>query len=78
MRSRVESGVFYCRPFGGVAILVSKHLVKYTKLLYATDRYVIVTVGDLFIVNVYLLCVGTDNRLCIVEECLCSISLVRK
>ena len=74
MGSSVESGVLYGRPFGGVAMLVNKQLQRYTKLLFASDRYVLVTVGNLLIVNVYLPCVGTDNRLCIVEDILCAIS----
>ena len=74
MCSAVESGILYGRPFGGVAILVSKQLVSYAQLVFASDRYVIATVGDMLVVNVYLPCVGTDNRLFIVEETLCSIS----
>jgi len=74
MSSTVESGILYGRPFGGVAILVSKHLVSHTQLVFASDRYVIAVVGDMLVVSVYLPCVGTDNRLFIVEETLCSIS----
>ena len=37
--STVESSILYGRPFGGVAILVSKHLVSHTQLVFASDRY---------------------------------------
>ena len=54
MSSTVESGILYGRPFGGVAILVSKHLVSHTQLVFASDRYVIAVVGDTLVVSVYL------------------------
>jgi len=68
MNSCVEAGVIRGRPFGGVMTLVSNHLQSCTEVITATDRYVIVLVGDLVIINVYLPCVGTNDRLCITDE----------
>ena len=68
MSSCVESGVLRGRPFGGVMTLVSNHLQSCTEVVTATDRYVIVAVGDLVVINVYLPCVGTIDRLGICDE----------
>ena len=56
MSSCVESGVLRGRPFGGVMTLVSRKLSLCTKIICASDRFVIVTVGNLLIVNVYMPC----------------------
>jgi len=39
-----------------------------TEVISVTVRYLIVVVGDVVIVNVYFLCVGTNDRLCICDE----------
>jgi len=70
MTSCVENGILRGRPFGGVMTLVKKKLQKHSKIVCAADRYVIVSVGDLLIINVYLPCVGSDNRLLVYEEVL--------
>jgi len=62
MSSAVERGVLRGRPFGGVMTLVSKRLHNFTKIVCATDRYVIVIVGNSLIINVYFPCVGTADR----------------
>jgi len=53
MRSAVESGIMYGRPFGGVAVLVNNKLEKCTKILCSADRYIILSVGNALIVNLY-------------------------
>jgi len=70
MRKTVHSGVFYGRPFGGVSVLVNKKFESISKIVCATDRYVIVSVGRCVFVNLYLPCAGTADRLCIIEETL--------
>ena len=45
MRSSVESGVLYGRPFGGVCILVSKKLLHCTEIICCSDRFVVVRVN---------------------------------
>ena len=62
MRACVESGVLRGRPFGGVMTLVHKKWLKCTELVCATDRYVVVLVGNLLIANVYMPCAGSPNR----------------
>ena len=75
MNSTVEEGVLRGRPFGGVMTLVSKRLQKFTKVVCVTDRYVILTVGDILLVNVYFPCVGTINRLLVYEEIIDKLTL---
>ena len=70
MSSCVETGVFRGRPFGGVMTLVSKTLSAHSKIICASDRFVIVVVGSLLIVNVYMPSSGTPNRLFLIEEVL--------
>ena len=55
-------------PFGGVSVLVNKKFVSSSKIVCATDRYVIVNVGQCLFVNLYLPCVGTADRLSVIEE----------
>ena len=63
MNSAVESGVLCGRPYGGVMTLVTKKLQNCTKVVYATGRYVVVSVGNLIVFNVYLPCSGTGDRI---------------
>jgi len=75
MSSAVERSVLRGRPFGGVMTLVSKRLHNFTKIVCATDRYVIVIVGNSLIINVYFLCVGTADRLLVCEELMDNLTL---
>ena len=68
MSSCVESGVVRGRSFGGVMNLVNKRLSLCSRIICASDRYVIVTVGNLLIVNVYLPCSGTANTIAVLQE----------
>ena len=74
MCSTVEAGVLRWRPYGGVMVLVSKKLQSHTELICAADRCAIFIIGDLLIVNVYLKCIGTTNRLLICEEIFADLS----
>ena len=75
MSSAVERGVLRGRPFGGAMTLVSKHLHNFTKIVCATECYVIVTAGNILIINVYFPCVGTANRLLVCEEIIDNLTL---
>ena len=55
-------------------VLVSKKLQSHIELICAADRYVLFIIGDLLIVNVYLPCIGTTNRLLISEEIFADVS----
>lgn len=68
MDSIIETGVLRGRPFGGVMTLVNNKLQKCTELICATERYVIVAVGNLLVINVYLPCAGTDDRMLICDD----------
>jgi hypothetical protein len=74
MSDAVARGVLHGRPFGGVAILCKKRLLKCTEIIIASERSVIVRIGDILIVNVYCPYVGTTNRQFLYEELLCHIS----
>ena len=76
MNDCIESGLLRGRPFGGVAILVAKNLQQHSRLLVAADRYCIIRIFDCIIVNVYLPCAGTTDRLLLIEEILNDISNV--
>jgi len=54
--------------FGGVMTLVSRKLSLCTRIICASDRFVIVI--NLLIVNVYMPCSGTVDRLFVFEEVL--------
>ena len=36
--------------------------------IFGADRYVVVKVGNLVIINMYSPCVGTADRMCIIED----------
>ena len=68
MSSSVESGIIRGRPFGGIAMLINNNLQKFTRTVYSADRCVIVKLFDYLLVNVYLPCSGTLDRLLIIED----------
>ena len=70
MSDCITQGPLVGRPYGGTSILIRNELRVVTKCIFCTDRYVVVRVGNLLICNVYLPCVGTADRLDIVEDIL--------
>ena len=73
MRKTVESGMLRGRPFGGVMMLIKDHLRNHTETVKCDDRYTIVRIGNLLIVNVYLPCCGTEDRVNICKDMLLEI-----
>jgi len=69
----VSSGPLYGRPFGGTMILLKNSLLPVSNCIHASERFVIVKVGDLLCINVYFPCVGTVDRQLICEEMLSDI-----
>jgi len=65
MFESVQSGVLMDRPFGGVVSLVNKKLRHVTETVCYRERYTVIKVINYLIVNVYLPCVGTADRLLI-------------
>ena len=70
MAKTIESGILRGRPFGGVMIMINNALRNVTETVFCCDRYAVVRVANCVIVNLYLPCVGTDNRLLVCEEIL--------
>lgn len=66
----IESGPLVGRPFGGVMTLIRNDLLPVCECVNASERFVIVKVGDVLCVNVYLPCFGTVDRESIYEEVL--------
>jgi exonuclease III len=74
MELSVQQGPLRGRPFGGVAFLVKRELFEHVRILNCADRYAVIQFMDFVIVNVYLPCIGTIDRLLIVENVLQEIS----
>ena len=68
MTERVESGMLFGRPFGGVAILTHKSLRGALRTIHCDDRFAIVKIYNYVVVSVYLPCVGTPYRFIICEN----------
>ena len=66
----ISSGPLYGRPFGGTMVLLKNNLLPVSNCIYASERFVIVKVGDLICINVYFPCVGSVDRKLICEELL--------
>jgi len=73
MSKCLESGMLRGRPFGGVITLVNNKWRKVTETVKCDDRFVIIKIGDLLIVNVYFPCQGTADRIAICEDMICEI-----
>jgi len=66
----VEQGMLRGRPYGGVITLIKKSLQDMVRTVQCDERYVIVKVADLILVNVYLPCAGSKDRLLICDDIL--------
>jgi hypothetical protein len=73
MCDAVESGAVFGRPFGGVAVLLHKRFATCCSVICTGDRVIALLVNDLVIVNVYLPCKGTADRLLLLEEVICKL-----
>jgi len=58
----LSAGPLFGRPFGGTAILVKNTLAAVTISLMCPERFIAALVADWLIINVYMPCVGTNNR----------------
>jgi len=61
MNHVTAAGVLKCRPFGGVGVLIDKSVCTGLRVISKADRYIIVQLDELWIVNVYLPCASTVN-----------------
>ena len=73
MSGCLESGLLRGRPFGGVMMLVSKDLRRFTTAVHCDERFNIVKVFNRLFVNVYFPCSGTANRLTLYTDLLADI-----
>ena len=67
----VESGMLRGRPFGGVMTLINKKVRKNTITIHCEERFVVIKVFNILLVNVYCPCSGTADR-SLIYECLLS------
>jgi hypothetical protein len=74
MVARVEAGPLFGRPFGGALILIKNSLLSICECILASERFVIVKVGNIIVINVYLPCTGTIDRELICDDILAEIS----
>ena len=59
--SALSRGVLYGRPFGGLAVYISKLIATCAKLIATTDRYIILDISGVVVCNLYLPCKSTPN-----------------
>ena len=70
MADRVTQGPLVGRPYGGVSVLIKNELRSVTECISCADRFVVITVDSVIIINVYLPCSGTSDRLSIIDDVL--------
>jgi exonuclease III len=58
------------RPAGGVAILINNNLKQHCRTLFSSPNFLVVKLFSYVIVNLYLPCTGTVDRLLIIDEIL--------
>ena len=73
MSGCVQKGMLRGRPFGGVVSLVNNSLLRHTVVVHCDERFVIIRVFNYLIINVYLPCSGSSDRLIICDELLTDI-----
>ena len=73
MTKHVETGMLRGRPFGGVVALISNDLRSCTETIHCDDRYAIIRIANYILINVYMPCSGTPDRLLICDDLLADI-----
>jgi len=73
MSGIVEKGMLRGRPFGGVVSLVNNKLLRHTLVVHCDERFVIIKVFNYLIINIYLPCSGSSNRISLCDELLTDI-----
>ena len=53
MANAIDAGIIKGRPFGGVISMISNDLRKYTATIACSDRYTVIKVYNLIIINLY-------------------------
>ena len=70
MTKALETGVLRGRPYGGTMIMINNKLRNSTVNVASSECFGIVRIGDCLIINVYLPCSGTPDRLLIIQDVL--------
>ena len=74
MESTLKSQILYGRPWGGVATLIKNSVSAVIKCICCTERFTIITIGHLLLINLYLpSCKNATDR-DVVTSILCSIA----
>jgi len=73
MAQVVESGMLKGRPFGGVISMIKNDLRSSTETVYCSERCNIIRVANYILVNIYLPCVGSIDRLLLCEDLLADV-----
>ena len=67
MNTVVAQGPIYGRPFGGVGALIKNSLRGHCETIHAGERFLVLKMFNYIIMNVYLPCDGTSDRLHLCE-----------
>ena len=68
MCNHIESEIIRGRPFGGLMTLIKKDFCNLMQTIHCEERFTVVKLANYLIINVYLPCVGTKDRLLLCEE----------
>ena len=68
MSESVSQGMLRGRPYGGVMVMFRSDLCAHIETIHCSDRFTVIKIGNIIIINVYLPCVGTDNRFLICQN----------
>ena len=68
--NEIDTGILRGRPFGGLMSLIRNDLHYLTKTIHSEDRFSVIKLANFLIINVYLPCVGTRDRVLTCEDIL--------
>ena len=74
MDATLSRGLMKGRPFGGVAVYIKDMLAAVTTLVKKDERFIILRVNDLILINVYLPCASNTDWQDQYMNCLAAIS----
>ena len=63
MLNSITFSVFRRTPFGGTSIIYTRNLQSLITTITCSERFNIVSESNILLINVYLLCSGTVDRL---------------
>ena len=71
MSNMVNFGVLRERSFGGVATLINVNWRSVCTTIASYERYCLIKIAEWIIINVYMSCSGTFNRIELYSDLLC-------